>query len=134
MNAPIHTPRRARKARELSPHLAIHDWLAYNLPLGWIVHHSPNQGHGRSAKQGAILKRMGTLAGWPDLIILGPTNGPWPHIWFVEVKAKSGSHSTAQDALHEVLKRLGYPVGTARTIDDMRQLARRWGLPTREVS
>jgi hypothetical protein len=106
------------------------------LPHGWIVHHSPNQGHGRSAKQGGILKAMGTQAGFPDLVILGPAYAPGSPVYFVEVKDPAKGHdlSNAQEDFHDALMDLGYLVGTVTSIDEMRLLARKWGLPIREVN
>lgn len=118
-------------ARELGPHIAILRYLRYVLPHGWKVHHSPNQGHGRNARQGAILKAMGVIAGWPDLQIVGPAELS-PSVFFVETKAAKGSRSEAQRDLHDELLDLGYRVGVARSIDEMRALARQWGLPIRE--
>lgn len=41
------------------------------LPSPWLVWHTPN-GCGRSKAEAGILKAMGTLAGMPDLFVLGP--------------------------------------------------------------
>ena len=117
--APIKPPIKRRRSRELGPHLAIFRYLSYVLPPDWLVHHSPNQGHGRSKKQGGILKAMGVKAGFPDLICLGD-DGMLPTGFFVEVKSATGSRSEAQRKFGKWAEAHGWPVIVARNIDEVR--------------
>jgi hypothetical protein len=108
-------------------HIAILNYLRTVLPHGWRVKHVPNKP--RSAIAGLREKRMGAIAGWPDLMIFGPR----PHTYFIEVKASKGRTQDNQIKVHDDLKDLDYPVGIARSIDDCRDLCRKWGLPLKEA-
>ena len=52
-------------------HRAAVAYLRASLPKPWLVWHTPNGG-GRSKAEAGILKAMGTLAGMPDLFVMGP--------------------------------------------------------------
>lgn len=118
--------------------IAILDYLRAVLPHGWIIKFVPNKP--RSKIQGGREKRMGAIAGWPDLMILGTayvgTLHPHeaPHAWFIEVKAAKGRVRDTQTDVHERLRGIGFKVGVARSIDDARALCKRWGLPLREAA
>jgi hypothetical protein len=93
------------------------------LPEPWLVVHVPNGG-GRSKAEAGIFKAMGVLAGFPDLLVIGPTNyltvsgaqrGD-TNIIAIELKAphkmlKSGKPSKAKanlsDAQRDVIGALG---------------------------
>lgn len=59
------------KRPEEALQIAVVQWLRVALPPGWRVHHSPNGGK-RGKVEAARFKRMGTSAGFSDLIITGP--------------------------------------------------------------
>jgi hypothetical protein len=109
-------------------HIAILNYLRTVLPHGWRVKHVPNKP--RSAIAGLREKRMGAIAGWPDLMIFGPK----PHTYFVEVKAAKGRVRDNQSDVHDALKDIDYSVGIARSIDDAKALCIKWGLPIRDAS
>jgi hypothetical protein len=118
-------------------HVAILDYLRAVLPHGWIVKFTPNKP--RSKIQGGREKRMGAIAGWPDLMILGPGSlagymHQAPYAWFLEIKSAKGRVSDAQKDVHDRLRDIGFRVGVARSIDDARSLCKRWGLPLREAA
>jgi hypothetical protein len=102
------------------------------LPFGWLVVHTANKP--RSAVAGALEKKMGAIAGMPDLAVYGPACAPRelsPPTWFIEVKAGKGRLSEAQREVHDRLKDLGYGVGVARSLDDALALGRSWRWPLR---
>jgi hypothetical protein len=102
------------------------------LPFGWLVVHTANKP--RSAVAGALEKKMGAIAGMPDLAVYGPACAPRelsPPTWFIEVKARKGRLSEAQREVHDRLKDLGYGVGVARSLDDALALGRAWRWPLR---
>jgi hypothetical protein len=109
-------------------HIAILNYLRTVLPHGWRVKHVPNQP--RSAIAGLRQKRMGAIAGWPDLMIFGPK----PHTYFIEVKASKGRVRDNQTEVHDALKDLDYSVGVARSIEDARKLCRAWELPIKDTA
>lgn len=98
-----------------------------------IIHHSASEGT-RGGKEGwldgAIRKGMGQLPGFPDLIVLPQAEiGPL----FFEVKSEGGYTSQAQKTMHEQLRKLGYRVAVARSIEDVRESLLAWGVWTREA-
>jgi hypothetical protein len=116
---------------------AIIGYLRQMLPSGWIVQSTANKP--RSAIQGSLEKKMGAIAGWPDIQILGTAHiGTYmheaPHAWFIEVKTAKGRVSEVQKDVHGRMRDIGFKVGVARSIDDARALCKRWGLPLREAA
>jgi hypothetical protein len=118
--------------REEPIHVSIVTYLRTTLPKDWVVMHTPN--NPRSEAAGARLKRMGMIAGWPDITLLGVIPGRWqPFMGFLEVKAPKGALRPAQKECHRSLQSLGFPVAVVRSIEDVRVVADAWGLPSRDV-
>lgn len=112
--------------------IAIVNYLRTVLPHGWIVKATANKP--RSAALGALEKRMGTIAGWPDLEILGRGGAmDRPMSYFFEVKAPARYPTRVQREIHDKLMDAGFPVAVVRSIDDVRRYARQWGLPIRDA-
>ena len=79
-------------------------WFRMQYP-NYLMFSVPNGGN-RNAIEGAKLKKTGTLAGIPDLIILTDKK-----ILFVEMKKRSGGRlSNVQKDIHSKLNQLGYEV------------------------
>lgn len=121
-----------RQAPEAQIQRDILRYLGATLPHGFILHHSPNGGMlkgevGRS-------RGLGTKPGWPDLQVIGRLDSGEPFTGYIEVKAPNGRLKPEQIDIHDRLKDCGYPVGVARSIDDVRELVRAWGLPSRDVA
>ena len=57
---------------ELQIHIV--QWLYASLPMGSVVHHSPNESK-RHVAYKVRLKKLGMAAGWPDLEIFVPDTG-----------------------------------------------------------
>lgn len=110
-------------------HIAIKRWLETVLPTA-IVLHVPNDGK-RSEAAGARLKRLGMLAGWPDLTVMLPAE---ERVFLLEVKNQSGVLSSDQRACHAMLRARRIPVAVVRSIDDARIAIRGWGIETRETA
>jgi hypothetical protein len=125
---------------EDATHRAIYRYLKAVLPHGWVVFHPPNGGS-RHPIEAARMKGMGVTAGIPDLVILGcepvfddlPNSIKAPATYFIEVKSAKGRPSLPQLNMHDKLLDLGFDVGIARSIDDCRDLCRKWGLPLKEA-
>lgn len=126
-------------------HRAILQWLRAVLPHGWQVVHVANKP--RSKIAGAIEKKLGAMAGFPDLMILGCVEREHyygtiderigvetPVAYFLEVKSEKGRPSIEQLDLHDKLTDLGFSVSIVRSIDDTRKFCRQHGLPLREVT
>jgi hypothetical protein len=111
-------------------------YLRTALPSGWIVFAVPNGGS-RNVIEAAKMKGTGTLAGMPDLCILGWEGGydkPKAATFFIEVKSANGRPSLAQLDMHDRLLDLGFEVAICRSIDDARDSCIRWNLPIRDAS
>lgn len=135
----ISKPRKKPTYVETPIHKAIVEWLETMLPKTWIVHHSPNT-RKLKPQTGKLFKRMGTKAGFPDIIIMGVWTSSLderrPEVYFVEVKApneKKSKLSETQIAFAKKARTLGFEVEEARSIEDMRRLAYEWNLPIREA-
>lgn len=78
-----------------------------------IVAALPNGGFRTKAEAG-ILKRTGTLAGMPDLVVALPDG----RTCWLEVKTDAGRVSPAQAEMHYRLTSLGHSVFLVRSIED----------------
>jgi hypothetical protein len=107
---------------------AIVEWVRTVAPE-LIVFHPPNGGL-RSKAEAARLKWIGTLAGIPDLIVLGQDG----RTWLIEVKSEHGSLSADQRNIRDRCVALRIPFVVAKSIDDVRRAFAIWGIETREAS
>ena len=73
-------------------------------PLKPLLHHSPNGGR-RDVKEAARFKRMGTRAGFPDLILLLPSIGG--HFLAMELKYGRGVQTDSQKAMEKAIVKAG---------------------------
>ncbi len=95
-------------------------WLDAALPLGAVVHHSPNEGK-RHVAYKMRLKKLGMAAGWPDLEIFVPDAG-WNDLSdkgpiMIELKRpKGGSLSANQKDIQERLQCCGVYCVTAKRL------------------
>lgn len=122
MNAPIPTERQVQRA--------IIAMIRTCFPLA-VTHHSPNGAHlagnnvARFKQMGALLGD-GMLKGWPDLVVLWGGG----HGLLLEVKRpKTGKLSDVQEALHERLAGIGWPVWTVTSQEGAYQALRAAGAP-----
>lgn len=106
-------------------HKSILKYLRWSLPKGWLVVHVPNGGS-RTPIEGAKMKALGVVAGWPDLSIYGPTGS-----YFMEVKAPKGRLSQCQHRIIDQLSDMGRHVAVVRSLDEAQAYAREWNLPLR---
>lgn len=90
-------------------------WPQYRL----LLHHSPNGGY-RTVAEGAAFKRMGTRAGFPDLILLVPRGG-CPFLC-IEMKTKQGRQSDTQKAYQQAVEGIGARYEVVRTAEDFIKL------------
>lgn len=101
-------------------------WLERALPEDAVFFAVPNGGH-RHPAVAAKLKWTGTRKGIPDLCI----------VWrgrpiFIELKAKGGSLSPDQRAMHERLTLAGAIVlPVARSVDEVADFLEALGMPLR---
>jgi hypothetical protein len=86
-------------------------FLALALPRDAWFGAVPLGGGGRL--RGATLKRTGSKAGTPDVLIIANGAALW-----LELKSKRGTVSDAQLYCHNQLRRAGSPVYVVRTLGD----------------
>lgn len=110
-----------RKSPERALHKAVVQYFKLALPANAFWWHTPNGGK-RSVIEGAIFKALGVKPGIPDLFILydGRLHG-------IELKAGTAL-SVAQHECMEEIVNAGGTVAVARSIDQVKEHLKRWGL------
>lgn len=95
------------------------NWIRKN---GIICHHSPNGGY-RDAREGAKFKRLGTIAGFPDLTLPYARKGY--HGLYIEVKkVHGGKLSDVQVWWRDFLIGEGYAWHLAKGADECIEIVR----------
>ena len=117
--------RRTRRDLESPVQAAILDAIATLYP-SVFVHSIPNGGFILSARAVAKLKWQGLKPGVPDLALYWSGGHG-----MIEVKAEGGRLSDDQIAVHAILRDRGVKVAVCRSIDDLIQTMREWGVPGR---
>ncbi len=121
---------------EYQIHASILAYLHTTLPSGWMPVHVPNGGS-RNPIEGARLKRLGVVAGWPDISIFGARYHDgryYPYAGFMEVKSPSGRVQPVQHKVMDRLRDAGFDVAVVRSVEDARECVRKWGLPSRDAA
>jgi hypothetical protein len=127
---------RPRKAENFRSHdrnaeariqAAIVEWIRL-VASELIAFHVPNGGL-RTKAEAARMKRVGVLAGVPDVVVLGLDG----RAWLIEVKGPGGSLSAEQCVIRDRCVSLRIPFVVAKSIDDVRRAFEIWGIETREV-
>lgn len=123
---PVRKPRsrapRLPQATETEIHEAVAEHMRLRGRRGVPWWHTPNGEH-RDPAIGAKLKRMGTRAGVPDvlLVIDGRLHG-------LELKRERGGVISAeQRAMHAELQEAGAIIETARGLDEALEVLEQWG-------
>ena len=137
MLAEGHKPRRRKAANsearprdrnaEAKIQASIVQWIRLVAPE-LVCFHVPNGGF-RTKAEAARLKWIGTLAGVPDLIVLGLDG----RAFLIEVKGPGGALSPEQIVIRDRCTSLRIPYCVAQSIDDARVAFRLWEIPTREA-
>jgi hypothetical protein len=126
-SAPARTKRRpSGKTLEAAIQRDIVNYIRTVLPAA-VVLHIHNNGHNRNDQ--IKLRRMGLVAGAPDLLVCLPRGAGL----FFEVKAPGGYASRVQRAFHMKLQPLEWPCAIVRSIDDVRNAFATLNIKTREV-
>ena len=123
----IPSPRRRDGNAEARIQAAIVDWIRTVAP-DLICFHPPNGGL-RGKAEAARLKWIGTLAGIPDLVVLGRDG----RTCLIEVKSEHGSLSADQCAIRDQCVAMRIPFVVAKSIEDVRHAFAIWGIETRET-
>jgi hypothetical protein len=125
-------PRRQRGvAVDYSPsefqlHCAVADTLRRWSAPNWVFTHMP-LGEERTAAAGARLARMGTMPGWPDLILLSPNDHPIQRPHFLELKRRGGRLTELQAAFQLWCRLNGCPFAVADSYASAVEVLKKWG-------
>jgi VRR-NUC domain len=125
---------RSRRQRGMAPppplefevHCALADTLRRWAMPNWLWTHLPF-GERREAITGARLKRMGTQAGWPDLILIPPRGHSIQRPHFLELKRRGGSLSEQQVAFALWCKLNDCPHAVANSYEAAVAMLQQWG-------
>lgn len=106
--------------KETIINIACADWLRVfkNKTKRILYCHVPNGGK-RNKREAGLLKRMGVIAGIPDLIIFTAVS-----ILLIELKGEDTAVSEVQKAVKSDFDLLGYQVHTIRTNDPVEAVRR----------
>lgn len=108
--------------------LAVLEYLETVIAEPFILHHSPNGGR-RSISEAKKFKLLGVRAGWSDLCLITGRG-----TFFFELKAGRGRPTPEQEDFMSEARSLGCGTAVCKTIDDVRNALRAWGIRTREVA
>lgn len=97
-------------------------WFRHQYPH-LIMFAIPNGGR-RNAREAAIMKAEGVLAGIPDMMLALP-NGKYGGL-FIEMKAGKGRNSSAQDQMQKMLVGVGYCVVICRSFEEFQITVRNY--------
>ena len=110
------TERRSPRHIEDDLQIACVNWFSYqHQQLATLLHHSPNGGK-RDAREAARFKAMGVRPGFPDLILLHPSNGY--HFLCIEMKTKTGKQSDYQKDYQKRVEAEGGKYAVCRSLED----------------
>src|SRR5262245_28997508 len=113
---------RSIPAPEILIHQGIIDALKLAVAPNVRFFHCPNEGE-RAPEYAYRLKRMGVVAGVPDIIIIMPKG----RVGFLEVKTDTGKLSIAQKEFRDDVINLGCPYAVVLSITDALQVLAEWG-------
>ena len=116
-------PRAKARLEEQEIAISVADYLRVALPRHWFFIHVPNEGI-RSKAAAGIQKRMGLLAGAPDLFVFGEGKA-----YAIEIKAPNGVVSLAQLDFQGMCSLAGVPYAICRSAPQVEASLRSWGVP-----
>jgi hypothetical protein len=107
-------------AKEIKLHVQVAELLRAHCLPDWRWRHI--SGKAKDAREGAILKKMGASAGWPDFILISPLG--ISH--FLELKRRGEKPSEAQEDFRKWCLWEGIPHVIARTVDEVLAVLDSW--------
>lgn len=113
---------KAPAPKEIVLHIQVATVLKQYLAQGWAFTH-PASGEHRDKRTAAKLKAMGTMPGWPDLILVSPTG----LFHGLELKRKGGRLSDAQKAFKMLAIEQGWAFCVADSLEAALDVLNGWG-------
>lgn len=116
-------PRRERVPvpKEIKLHVPVADLLRDHCLPDWRCRHISSKA--KDAREGAILKKMGVVAGWPDFILVSPFGS----VRFLELKRLGEESSDEQKEFRVWCLQCGIPHVVAWTMDQVYEAFGNWG-------
>jgi hypothetical protein len=114
---------RAPPAKEFALQCAVADAIRRWKLTGWRYTHIP-LGELRNKVTAARLKRMGTVAGWPDFIFMHLSG----RVCFLEMKRRGNRLTDEQEELAEFLRAAGHSFEVADGFRDAIEILKGWGV------
>lgn len=104
--------------------IACVNWFKWNYPqYEYLLHHSPNGGRRNKIEAGKF-KRMGTRAGFPDLILCMASGDGQYHSLGIEMKYGKGSQSSGQVNYETIFEQAGNAYRVCRSLDEFARIIR----------
>lgn len=94
-------------------HEQVFAYLSWALAFGALAFHVP-MGGSRDAREARNLKKLGSRAGIPDLVIISKGRA-----YFIELKAETGRLSASQKSMFPLIEFAGCPVGVCRSLEEV---------------
>lgn len=94
-------------------------WFRVKYPK-YIIAAVPNGGF-RNAREAAVMRREGVLAGFSDLIVIAERN-----VLFVEMKTSSGKQSERQKEFQTKVELLGHQYSVCHSFDEAEKCIDDW--------
>lgn len=113
---------KAPAPKEIVLHIQVATFLKQYLAHGWEFTH-PASGEHRDKRTAAKLKAMGTMPGWPDLILISP-DGVFHGL---ELKRKGGGLNDAQIGFHMRAATKLWNVTHTDNFDEAIAILNHWG-------
>lgn len=110
-NKPRHTESKIQQS--------VVEWFRYQYPK-YIIAAIPNGGY-RNAREAAIMRKEGVLAGFSDLIIIAEHN-----VLFMEMKTDGGKQSEAQKVFQNKVCKLGHEYVVSFSLESAILNIERW--------
>lgn len=104
-------------------HNAVAQYLNMCLYKDIVWYHPPNGGK-RNAREAAKFKRMGVLAGVPDLCFILPGGTAA----YIELKVEGSYLRPSQKQFKKKAEALGAKFAVCRSIEDVRETLNEWGI------
>lgn len=128
--------RRERKKRsypEFQTHRQIADYCAKTFIPGeslWHTTDNSNNMGGVAARRAQAKQRLlGCQTGFPDAIVLYSGG----RVLLIEIKAPKGTLQDKQIEMHFTLNLMGFIVVIVRSLDEFREIVRKYNVPCREI-
>ncbi len=125
--------KKRRQYPEFTIHREIADYCFKTFISGQSMWHTTENSNGggseQARRQQSKLKLLGVQAGFPDGIIFHEGN----KIILVEIKSKTGTLQPNQKEMHDNLRTMGFTVELVRSLDQFRELVKKYSISCREI-